>query len=110
MVTKRLFLLLFAGGCRAELLPANQFNRPVVELGNTTGIVFCHPGWVVFARWETGGIFICFLHLDPSEVVAGLIQSIPWKLSLLLQHSTNGLGLGLALLHPGQEMKCVNKM
>lgn len=44
-----------------------------------------------------------FAPFDLSEVVAGLIHSIPWKLTLLLQHSA-GLQPRSALLRPGQEM------
>lgn len=44
-----------------------------------------------------------FAPFDLSGVVAGLIQSIPWKLTLLLQHSA-GLQPCSALLRPGQEM------
>jgi len=57
----------------------------------------------VLARWEVGGIFVVFAPFDLSGVVAGLIHSIPWKLTLLLQHSA-GLQPRSALLRPGQEM------
>lgn len=67
-------MLLLARGCTVGILPANQFNRSIVMLRNTTGNrTVCHLRWVVLARWEMGESSDFFPHLDPSGVVAGLV-------------------------------------
>lgn len=75
MITEKLFLSL-------------QVDLIVWSLCEEIPLVsYClSPRVAVFARWEVGGIFVVFAPFDLSGVATGLIQSIPWKLIVLLQH------------------------
>lgn len=77
MVSKWLFSLLFAGGCRAEL-PANQFNRPVVMLGNTTDIVFSvTQGGLCLPDGKQEGFSFVFSILTLLEWLLGSFRVFP---------------------------------